>query len=315
VDAAGVTYVGSLDGWLYAIDALGKARWRRRFGERIFGTAALVPGGLVVGADDDRVRWLDRAGTVRWSVPLGACPQPPRGEGRGFERVRCDVDSSPVVTPDGLIVLGGDALHALTGDGRVRFRLELGGHLRSSPALGPDGTLYVGVQGGAVVAVSRDGKKRWEHRELYDFDSTPAVAGGLVAVGCDDGRLYGLDAANGAVRFRVATRGPVRSSPAVAEDGTILFGSDDGVLRALSASGALRWSFATGGPIRSSPAVDATGAVVFGSQDDSLYALAADGTLLWRVELGGDVDSSPAVLPDGTILCGADDGALYALGR
>ncbi len=315
LDAAGTTYIGSLDGSFSALDAQGRLLWRRAFADAVHATAALVAGGVVVGADDDHVRRLDRGGKVLWSLPLGACPLPPRSEGRGPERVRCDADSSAVIAPDGTIVVGGDALYALHGDGRIRWRLETGGHVRSSPALGPDGTIYVGTQGGALLAVSAEGKKRWERRELYDFDSSPALtADGLVVVGCDDGRLYGLGASDGALRFRVATRGPVRSSPALAPDGTILFGSDDGQLRALSSRGAPRWSFATGGAIRSSPAVDASGAVVFGSGDDTLYALGPDGRLLWSVPLGGDVDSSVALAPDGLLLVGCDDGALYAFG-
>jgi outer membrane protein assembly factor BamB len=318
LDRLGRAYVGSLDGHEYAVDWSGRLRWRSWLGDRVYATAALAGDGLVVGSDDDKLVALDRErGQPRWSLALGPCPQAERAlVGRGPESVRCDADSSAVVGADGTIYVGGDALYALAPGGAVKWRLAAGGHLMSSPALGLDGSVYVGVQGGAVIGVSAQGKLRWEHRELYDFDSTPALApDGQLLIGCDDGRLYSLRASDGAVTWRFATRGPVRSSPALGRGGVVLFGSDDRQLRAVSSRGALRWAFSTGGPIRSSPAVDDAGTVVFGSQDDHLYALDAGGRLLWRVRLGGDVDSSVAVAPDGTLFVGADDGALYALRR
>ena len=53
--------------------------------------------------------------------------------------------------------------------------------------------------------------------------------------------------------------------------------------------------------IKSSPAVAADGTVYFGSDDGRLYAVKHDGTLLWRTRLDGNVRSSPAIGFDGIV--------------
>ena len=88
----------------------------------------------------------------------------------------------------------------------------------------------------------------------------------------EDGSIYAFDAdADGHEKWTFKTGGPVNSSPAVADDGTVFFGSEDKKLYALAPDGTLVWSFATEGPIDSSPAIGPTGEVVVGSRDGSVY--------------------------------------------
>jgi hypothetical protein len=152
-----------------------------------------------------------------------------------------------------------------------------------------------------------------------DVESSPAVAGGLVFVGSDDGNVYALNASTGIPAWIYMTHGAVESSPAVA-GGLVFVGSWDSVTRngmiyALSASaGTQVWNYTTLGfsPIKSSPAV-AGGLVFVGSSDNETYALTATtGTLKWRFKTGGSVLSSPAVA-GGLVFVGSDDGNVYAL--
>jgi len=113
--------------------------------------------------------------------------------------------------------------------------------------------------------------------------------------------------------WRYLTGGVVRSSPAIAADGTVYVGSYDNLLYAINPDGTLKWSFLTGGNVPSSPAIAADGTVYVGSNDDYLYALNPDGTLKWRYLTGRLIYSSPAVAADGTIYCGSYDNYLYAL--
>jgi outer membrane protein assembly factor BamB len=119
----------------------------------------------------------------------------------------------------------------------------------------------------------------------------------------------------------------VRSSPAVVEDGTIYFGSDDRYLYALNPDGTERWHFLTGGPVRSSLARDTEGktyispdgTVYFGSDDGNLYAVNIETpTEKWKFRTGGPIESIPLVKEDrnGTpiIYFGSFDGHLYAVG-
>src|ERR1700722_695915 len=77
--------------------------------------------------------------------------------------------------------------------------------------------------------------------------SSAAVVNDTVVVGAGDGFLYALNAASGAVRWKLRTEGRIRSSPAIA-DGTVYVGSFDGSVYAADlASGRLIWRYDTKG--------------------------------------------------------------------
>jgi len=101
----------------------------------------------------------------------------------------------------------------------------------------------------------------------------------------------------------------------VGEYGRIYLGSWDNTLYALYPNGVLLWSYETGGHIRSTPVASEDGILCFGSDDGSLYALDAEGNLSWRFATDGYVRSSPVIAPDGTILVGSEDGYVYAVSR
>jgi uncharacterized repeat protein (TIGR03803 family) len=117
---------------------------------------------------------------------------------------------------------------------------------RSSPAVGADGTVYVG--GDKFYAFyGATGIKRWEFATPGNVYSSPAVGDdGTVYIGAD--KVYALDGATGAKRWEYAVSGPTSdSSPALGADGTVYVGATDGTLYALNAStGVKRWEFATG---------------------------------------------------------------------
>jgi outer membrane protein assembly factor BamB len=116
------------------------------------------------------------------------------------------------------------------------------------------------------------------------------------------------------VKWEFDTGGVVDSSPAIAADGTVYFGSFDDYVYAVNPDGTLKWKYATGGGLNSSPAIGEDGTVYIGGRDNYVYALNPDGTLKWRYETESDIQhSSPAIGEDGTIYIGSLDGYLYAL--
>ncbi|GIP59888.1 MULTISPECIES: S-layer homology domain-containing protein [Paenibacillus] len=123
------------------------------------------------------------------------------------------------------------------------------------------------------------------------------------------------------MKWSFKTEGRVRSSPAIAADGTIYVGSDDGHLYALTASGEQKWKFAINGSdfgnpgIYSSPSIGADGTIYVGGDDSYLYAIHPDGTLKWDLKIGSlvFVSPSPAIGADGTIYVATEDGTFHAI--
>jgi outer membrane protein assembly factor BamB len=137
---------------------------------------------------------------------------------------------------------------------------------------------------------------------------------------------YMLPASKPGIWWSYTTGGPITSSPAIADDGSVLFGSHDGKLYVLSRDGTLKWSHTTGDIIFASPAVAHEGTIYIGSDDDHLYALGAKtekprwvfqvGACPQRLGVGPeasrcDVDAGPTVGPDGVIYTGGD--GVYAI--
>jgi outer membrane protein assembly factor BamB len=65
--------------------------------------------------------------------------------------------------------------------------------------------------------------------------------------------------------------------------------------------------------VKSSPAIAADGTIYIGSNDNSLYAFDPDGTERLRFIVGGSVNSGPSIGTDGTIYFSSSDGKLNAL--
>ncbi len=97
------------------------------------------------------------------------------------------------------------------------------------PAIGNDGTVYVGNGDGLHAVDGATGQQKWIFKSANVSDA-PAVGGdGTVFFGCSDGNFYAVGA-DGRLRFQIQTKGAISSSPAIATDGTVDFVSDDGNL-------------------------------------------------------------------------------------
>lgn len=333
VASDGTIVIGSHDGMVYALTALGLPRWRYRTADMVWGTPVLVGDGtLYIGSDDDRLHALLLSdGTQRWAVAAGTCR---RSGGRSPEGSRCDVEQV-TLGADGTLYIGGDGIYAVRSDGKVRWHFDPASgtssapspepahrptpglaarkiHCGSAPSVARNGTVYAICQE-VLYALGPDGSKRWEFSAQGEFESAPALSeDGLAYLGSDDRRLYALDAL-GQLRFMYLAGAPIRTAVALGRDGSVVFGCDDSAVYSVRSDGTLGWSFRTADSVRSSPLIDAAGSVLFGSRDDRLYAVTADGKLKWSVVIDSDVDGSPALGPDGTIYIGADDQALHAL--
>ena len=193
------------------------------------------------------------------------------------------------------------------------WRTWLGAPSESSPALGNDGTIFVGTAKGDLYALETNGAVKWSFRTGREIHSSPAVAlDGSVYVGSRDHDVYALTSA-GRLKWRFATGAWVDSSPALAHDGTVYFGSWDKTFYAVNPDGKARWRFTTQGEIVSSPAIGADGTIYFGSHDKTFYALDREGKKKWAYATRGPIISSPAIGPDHALYLTSVDGNLYVL--
>ena len=158
------------------------------------------------------------------------------------------------------------------------------------------------------------GTTKWSYATSNAILSSPAIgADGTIYVGSTDNSLYAINP-DGTEKWSYATGNPILfSSPAIGADGTIYVGSYDHSLYAINPDGTKKWSYATGNAIYSSPAIGADGTIYVGSYDHSLYAINPDGTKKWIYATGNEIDSSPAIGADGTIYVGSEDNSLYAI--
>jgi outer membrane protein assembly factor BamB len=108
------------------------------------------------------------------------------------------------------------------------------------------------------------------------------------------------------------------STPAVAPNGDVVIGSQDGTVYGLypaagSFSTQVAWTVVTGGPVISSPTLGPNGTIFVGSNDGRVYAIHPNGLVAWTFATSGAVESSPAVGPGGIVYVGSNDGNLYAI--
>ncbi len=210
------------------------------------------------------------------------------------------------------IVLGASPASADPGD--TSWRYLTGGEIISSPAIGADGTIYMGSYDHLLYAVNPDRTSKWYYDTDDQIYSSPVIGpDGTIYVGSHDSFLYAINPEDGSLKWRYPTGGMIYFSPAIGADGTIYIGSYDSYLYAISPEGVFKWRYPTNGWIASSPAIGADDTVYVGDMNGTLYAINADGSAKWTFETGGWIASSPAIASDGTIYVGNWDSSLYAV--
>jgi hypothetical protein len=201
----------------------------------------------------------------------------------------------------------------------LKWNFETGGDISSSPAIGSDGTIYVGSADKYFYAINSNGTMKWNFETGGDISSSPAIGSDgtiyvtttSMDVSSIDKNVYAINS-NGILKWLVEGGG-AETSPAVGSDGTIYVGSADGYLYAISPNGILKMKADIGWGGNSSPAIGFDGTIFVGGKAD-FYAINPNGSLKWKFEIGSLINSSPAIGSDGTIYFGSNDHNLYAIG-
>jgi len=195
--------------------------------------------------------------------------------------------------------------------GTLKWEFQTGGAV-SAPAIGHDGTVYIGSD--KLYAINPDGTKKWEYTISENFFNSPVIGtDGTIYVTSDSSIGWGIVSKrlsaiepDGSKKWELS---PVNgnwgsSSLAVDSSGTIYFAADS--LNAINADGTKKWSIETDYLNHSSPAIGIDGIIYVGTSSSyspdkgSLYAIEPDGTIKWKYTAGFGM-YSPALSPNGTI--------------
>jgi len=268
VGSRGTIYVGSMDGYLYAINPHGTLEWKIRIPFLGSTTSPTVwsDGTIYVGADQ-YIFSINPHGYVNWNLTTNSVGGTYDSPAVGFDGTiyigvddpeleavypngtmrwvnndcLCPVD--PTVADDGTILDASgytDTFYAINPDGSTKWNLT--GACCSSPSIGPDGTVYVGsgigFDGkGGLFAIQPDGVLSWNLKKSIS-SSASIGADGVVYVTGEDGNLYAVNP-DGTIKWTLNGNFSFfsSSSPAIGSDGTIYVESNDGSLYAIGSAG------------------------------------------------------------------------------
>ena len=210
-----------------------------------------------------------------------------------------------------------------------KWAFNTGGAVESSPAIGNDGTIYVGSTAKRIYAINPDGSKKWSIRTKESVYSSPTIGkDGTIYIGSWDYKLYAINP-DGSVKWIHSTHGYVGySDPVIANDGTIYIkhfwnswlahGSSFYELDAINPDGSqkleisLHNDFSLDDVSFASPAVSSDGTIYLGASDRTLYAINSDGSKKWEYNTG-DRSYKPSIGRDGTIYVRAWKNYLHAI--
>jgi outer membrane protein assembly factor BamB len=147
--------------------------------------------------------------------------------------------------------------------------------LWSAPAVGGDGSVYVGTvcgTDGSLVALTANGTVSWRYPSRWLYSSPSIHYDGSIIVGAMSGVVISLNAATGAELWRVSL-GPthyVYCHPTIAMDGTVYVTTHAGSIFGVNAGG-VTFGFNTTNWVEASPVIAPSGHLVAGSFDNSIY--------------------------------------------
>jgi outer membrane protein assembly factor BamB len=256
--SAGVVYIGDSAGWLNALNASnGQKLWAFKTGSEIKSSPVVVGDRVLIGSYDQHLYCLSaRNGSVLWKVrtdgPVHATPSVSGGTAfitgcdEVFRAIRISDGAqlfqiaSGAYTGASPALLGGAAFYGTFNNDvvmvnlsqrRIAWRYQ---HPQRkfpfySSAAVTATRVVVGGRDKMVHGLNASGSAAWTFATNARVESSPAIAGGRVYVGSNDGRFYILNLANGAKVWEFNAGAPLSASPAIA-NGRVVIGSQDGRL-------------------------------------------------------------------------------------
>ena len=230
--ATGNVIAGADDGELYALSVASLSHsWRWPDLPEIletgivWGAPAISGYDIYIGHDDDMLYKFTDAGT---SVSPGPT----------YDLDSATVCGAPAIDADGSVYIGTDSGYLIKLDADLlpywRLHLEPIGPCYA-PIIGSDGTVYTGTDSSRLYAVNAGGTVKWT-AALEGVGARPALGQSALFVGTDQGTVYSIDPATGAVNWQksLGQFSSFNTTPIVAANGYLYIQDDDDVLYCLN---------------------------------------------------------------------------------
>src|SRR5919106_1760993 len=214
----GVVYIGDLGGWLNALNASdGKKLWEFKTNGPVHSTPGISDGMAFIAGCDELFRAIRISdGKEVFNVSSGAY-----------------TGASPALRGGAAFygTFDNEVLGVNLTERKIAWRYE---HPQRkfpfySSAAVTSSRVVLGGRDKMVHGLTLSGKAAWTFTTRARVESSPAIAGGRVYVGSNDGRFYVLALTNGAKLWEFNAGAPLSASPAIA-NGRIVIGSQDGRL-------------------------------------------------------------------------------------
>jgi outer membrane protein assembly factor BamB len=205
--------VPAWNGTLYALSQdNGELRWSLDLGAALRASPTKNADALWIGNSHGEVFKISLAGEILSRSKLGAAVLTPAG---------LSGDGPVFLTRDGV-------LNALTHDGALRWRRELGEICFYAAPVTSGDAMFVATAGGNLWKIDvRSGSVLWRARLSGPAYATPAVHGGRVYVGDNEGGLQVFNAASGTPLAEQALPAAIQGGP-VAQGDALAVGARDG---------------------------------------------------------------------------------------
>jgi len=109
-------------------------------------------------------------------------------------------------------------------NGKLKWKFSTKGAIHSHPAIGSDGTIYIGAWDHNLYAINPDGSLKWSFPTGGQINASPTLGSdGTIYIGAWDRNLYAINP-KGALKWKFTTKGEIFSTPAIGLDGTLYIG-------------------------------------------------------------------------------------------
>jgi len=293
-----------------------------------YSSPSVGPDGTVyVGDRKGRLHAIDTNGQLRWTYDTA-----------GFVYASCAVGQDSTV----FVASQDGTLSALSANGSKMWEFAtwapfgLPGAIVASPAIGPDGTVYIGglFDPNLYALNPVTGERKWMCSFPNQADSinprngfplaSPVVTtdGTIYQTLLHDTHLYAINPENGQVLWATDMSGTIASvtdlvstsgwtEPALGSDGTIYVVSDDAYIRAVTPEGQIKWMIPLGISGGFTLAVGQNGLICAASDDGTMYLVRDNGELVSSFQGKGPL-SYPVITAANQLIVSDAEGKVWA---